>query len=461
MKSMFSSTIAAVSTPHGRGGIAVIRVSGDDAVSICDKFIKSREPLEATESRRAVLGKITGAHGEILDEGIVTVFRAPHSYTGEDTVEISCHGGEVLCREILSRTYECGAVPATAGEFTRRAFSAGKLSLTEAEAVIGMIDAKSTAALSLSRKNLDGELSAELEKIYVKLREVVGSVYAGIDFPDEDLETLDEDGMARGIDEVTAALEKLGASYRAGHAVCEGVRTVICGKPNTGKSTLLNLICGKDRAIVTSTPGTTRDVISESVVVGDVTLDMRDTAGIRETDDEVERLGVLRALDEVRNCELLIAVFDTSRPLDEEDEKVIAAAKDAEESGAAVIYVMNKADLDKAADTSEIDNKENAVSISAKDAGAKAILSDIINKLFISGALDGDGGAIVTNARQHASVLRALGFCKSARAALDTLGVDIAGSELERAMSEISELDGREVGVDVVNEIFGKFCVGK
>ena len=460
MKSMFSSTIAAVSTPHGRGGIAVIRVSGDDAIAVCDRFIKAKARLCDTESRRAVLGRATDENGDTLDECVVTVFRAPHSYTGEDTVEISCHGGEVLCREILARAYVCGAVPATAGEFTRRAFSAGKLSLTEAEAVIGMIDAKSTAALSLSRKNLDGKLTRELERIYQKLREVVGSVYAGIDFPDEDLETLDEGGMARGIDEAAEALARLNDSYRAGHAVCEGVRTVISGKPNTGKSTVLNLICGEDRAIVTAIPGTTRDVVSEKTVVGEVTLDLRDTAGIRETSDEVEKLGVARSLDEIEKCELMLAVFDTSRPLDHEDRTVISFAERAAARGAAVIYVLNKIDLETRCDMGAFDKYENVVTICAKDETSKAALSDMINALFVGGALV-TGDAVVTNARQHASVARALEFVKSARTALDTLGTDIAGSELERAMSEISELDGREVGVDVVNEIFGKFCVGK
>lgn len=461
MKSMFSSTIAALSTPHGRGGIAVIRVSGDDAVSICEKFVITKNSLSKTSPRRASMCKITDSSGKTLDEGIVTVFRAPHSYTGEDTVEISCHGGEILCREILARAYECGAVPAAAGEFTRRAFSAGKLSLTEAEAVIGMIDAKSRAALSLSRKNLDGDLSSELEKIYGKLREVVGSVYAGIDFPDEDLETLDNGEMKKGIDEAVRMLESLASSYRAGHAVCEGIPTVIFGKPNTGKSTLLNLICGEDLAIVTSTPGTTRDVIRETAVLGDVTLMLHDTAGIRQTDDEIEKMGVGRSLEKIKSCELLIAVFDMSRAFDEEDEYVKKTAELAKESGATVIYVLNKADLDGKLDVSRFDGCENVIKISAHDANSKQIVSETVNRLFISGQLDNSDGAVITNARQQASVLRALALCKSASEALDSLGPDIAGSELERAMSEISELDGREVGVDVVNEIFGKFCVGK
>jgi len=461
MSSMFSSTIAAVSTPRGRGGIAVIRVSGDDAVKICDKIISASKPIGKLEPRRATLCKVTDGDGIVLDEALVTVFYAPHSYTGEDTVEISVHGGDVLCREILSRLYECGAEAAGAGEFTRRAFSAGKLSLTEAEAVIGVIDAKSRAALTLSRKNLDGTLSAATEKIYKKLVEVVGSVYAGIDFPDEDLETLDGGKMASVIDEIIADLEKLRDSYKAGHAVCEGIPTVICGKPNTGKSTLLNLLCGSERAIVTDIAGTTRDVISESVVLGDVTLYLSDTAGIRQTCDEIEKIGVLRSMSELEKCELALAVFDLSRPFDEEDAAVAAAAKKANERGACVVCVLNKCDLEKKFDKTLLKDFEHFVGISATDSGAKDVISEKINSLFVSGDIINSSDAVVTNARQHASVCRALTLCKSARDALKNFGTDIAGSELERAMSELSELDGRGVGIDVVSEIFGKFCVGK
>ena len=461
MSSMFSSTIAAVSTPRGRGGIAVIRVSGDDAVKICEKVISSQKPLEEIEPRRATLCKIMGGDGKVLDEALVTVFRAPHSYTGEDTVEISAHGGDVLCREILSRLYECGAAAATAGEFTRRAFSAGKLSLTEAEAVIGVIDAKSRAALCLSRKNLDGTLSKQTEKIYKKLVGVVGSVYAGIDFPDEDLETLDGEGMASGIEEIIADLKKLRDSYKAGHAVCEGIPAVICGKPNTGKSTILNLLCGSERAIVTDIAGTTRDVISESVVLGDVTLHLSDTAGIRETADAIERIGVSRSKSELEKCELALAVFDSSVPYDSEDAAVLDAVRSARESGACVVCILNKSDLDGRFDETKLKDFEHIIRISATSDGAKDAISEKINSLFVGGDIINSSDAVITNARQYASVCRALDFCISARAALENFGTDIAGSELERAMSELSELDGREVGIDVVNEIFGKFCVGK
>lgn len=462
MGSMFSSTIAAVSTPRGRGGIAVIRISGDEAIAICEGFVFPRVPLSNVESRRAVLCRVCGSDGETLDEAVVTVFRAPHSYTGEDTVEISCHGSEILCGEILRRAFECGAVQAGPGEFTRRAFSAGKLSLTEAEAVIGMIDAKSESALRLSRKNLDGTLSGEIDRIYNKLIKVVGNVYAGIDFPDEDLASSTEDEMAEQTREVISMLEKLRSSYKTGHAVCEGVQTVICGKPNTGKSTLLNLLSGHDRAIVTDIAGTTRDVITDTVVIGDITLMISDTAGIHETSDEIERIGVSRSLDALKNSELVIAVFDSSRELDDEDMHVISLAKEAEESGACVLAVINKSDLNSLCSEKEIcASFSHVIRISAKSVDDKKALSDTLNELLIGGSVDLSSDAVVTNARQHASICRALDLCKSAEAAIHTLGTDIAGSELERAMGELSQLDGRSVGIDIVDDIFHRFCVGK
>lgn len=462
MGSMFSSTIAAVSTPRGRGGIAVIRISGDEALAICEKFIFPRVPLSNIESRRATLCRVCGSNGETLDEAVVTVFRAPHSYTGEDTVEISCHGSEILCGEILRRAFECGAVQAGPGEFTRRAFSAGKLSLTEAEAVIGMIDAKSESALRLSRKNLDGTLSSEIDKIYNRITNVVGSVYAGIDFPDEDLASSTEDEMAVQTREVISMLEKLGASYKTGHAVCEGVQTVICGKPNTGKSTLLNLLSGHDRAIVTDIAGTTRDVITDTVVIGDITLMISDTAGIHDTSDEIERIGVSRSLDAILKSELVIAVFDSSRALDDEDMNVISLAREAEERGACIIAVVNKTDLERSCDEKIIrESFKNVLFMSAKSDDDREALSHALNELIIGGKVDLSSDAVVTNVRQHASICRALELCKSAESAIYTLGTDIAGSELERAMSELSQLDGRSVGIDIVNDIFHRFCVGK
>ena len=225
------------------------------------------------------------------------------------------------------------------------AFSAGKLTLTEAESVIELIDAKSRAALALSRKNLDGALSDETDAIYKKLRAALGSVYAGIDFPDEDLETLDDNGMAQEITDAISMLSRLMSSYKTGHAVIEGVPTVICGKPNVGKSTMLNTLLMRERAIVTDIPGTTRDVVSETAVIGDVLLSIRDTAGIRESGDEIERIGILKSVGQIEECELVIGMFDASRPCDGDDERVISLLCDAKESGRDVIAVLNKCDL--------------------------------------------------------------------------------------------------------------------
>lgn len=465
MISMFTSTIAAVSTPHGKGGVAVIRISGNDAIDIASNFIKSQKPLSSFEPRYAGLCRVVDTDGTALDDALVTVFRAPHSYTGEDVVEISCHGSEVLCREILRLAFRFGAEPATAGEFTRRAFAAGKLTLTEAESVIDVIDAKSRAALALSRKNLDGALSIEIDKIYQNLKETLGSIYAGIDFPEEDLEVLDEGGMERKINEALGMIARLENSYKAGHAVIEGVPTVICGKPNVGKSTILNVLMGEDRAIVTDIPGTTRDVVSGTVVVGDVTLDIRDTAGIRRTDDALEKLGISKSVEEIEKCELVIGVYDMSRPYDDDDKTVTDLLVSAKNAGKNVLLIYNKSDLEKVFDPSDsgvdIDKIGTRVTLNAKSESARGTVGDAINKMFIEEDLFSSGSAVVSNARQHASLSRAGKFCKDALTALHTLGSETAGLELEHAMSELAGLDGREVGIDIVNDIFGRFCVGK
>ncbi len=353
MYSMFGSTVAAISTPRGKGGIAVIRISGEDALAICDRFVfpKNGKKLSETKASTAVLTHVCDENGEVLDESLVTVFRAPRSYTGEDTVEISCHGGVLLTESILMRAFSCGAAQAGPGEFTRRAFSAGKLSLSQAEAVIGMIDAQTRAALSLSRTNLGGAVRRKTDAIYEKLKELVSSVYAVIDFPDEDLSSMNDDDVHTGIADVIAALDALRRSYKTGHAVCEGVRTVIFGKPNTGKSTILNLLAEKERAIVTDIAGTTRDVISETVAAGNVTLRLSDTAGVHGTDDAVESIGVQKSIEALEEAELVLAVFDLSAGLTAEDEDILSHVAKRAELGVPVIAVCNKSDLFEAEST--------------------------------------------------------------------------------------------------------------
>ncbi len=469
MYSMFGSTVAAISTPRGKGGIAVIRVSGGDALTICEKFIspKSGKKLSELRANAVCLADVYGEEGETLDEAVITVYRAPRSYTGEDIVEISCHGGILLTEAILSRAFACGAVQAGPGEFTRRAFSAGKLSLSQAEAVIGMIDAETRAALSLSRSNLSGAIRRKTDAIYDRLKALVSSVYAVIDFPDEDLSSMSDDEVRVGIQEVIRSLEALQRSYRTGHAVCEGVRTVIFGKPNTGKSTILNLLAEKERAIVTDIAGTTRDVISETVAAGNVTLRLSDTAGVHGTQDAVESIGVQKSIEALEEAELILAVFDLSRGLDAEDEEILSHVEKRAALGVPVIAVCNKSDLFDAAESdTDVDKIAKALNVKplllcAKSDESRDTLVKQIEDLFESSDFSLADQAVITNARQHAAVSEALGHAICAFDTIDFLGADLACTELELAMSKLGELDGRQVTVDVVDSIFHRFCVGK
>lgn len=465
MHDMFTSTIAAVSTPRGKGGIAVIRISGPDALSICEAFIrpKNGKTISSIKANTAFLALVMDSEGGTLDEAMITLYRAPHSYTGEDTVEISCHGGILLTEEILSRALVCGAVPAGPGEFTRRAFSAGKLSLSEAESVIGVIEAQTHAALRLSRNNLDGAVHRKTDEIDSLLGTLISSVYAAIDFPDEDLAEMTREDLQKGILHAQKELESLSSSYRTGHAVCEGIRTVIFGKPNTGKSTILNLLAGKDRAIVTDIAGTTRDVICETVAAGDVILRLSDTAGIRESADIVERIGVQKSMEALDKAELILAVFDASSPLDDEDKAVLSHIQAKGKAGVQIVAIMNKSDLSIQADVSVIQERLGVVPVllCARDEACRTVLVSHIEQLWKNGSLFQGDEAVIANARQFAAVSDALSHVNEALKALDTLGPDIACTELEAAMASLGELDGRQVTEDIVDRIFHNFCVGK
>ena len=462
MYSMFSSTIAAISTPHGKGGIAVIRVSGDEAFSVCEKFVfpVNGKPLSSISSNSAVPVNITYEDGVLLDTGIASVFRSPKSYTGEDTVEISCHGGIVVTKEVLTRALVCGAVMAGPGEFTRRAFSSGKISLSQAEAIGNIIDAKSSSSIILSNRNAQGQLSRFTDKIYNDTKEVLSEVYAETDFPDEGLSSMSKEEMKERISSIQKELESLLSTYQTGKAIVEGVPTVICGKPNTGKSTLLNLLCREDRAIVTDKAGTTRDVITESVVCGDVTLNISDTAGIRNTSDEIESEGVKRSLKQMENSDLLICVFD-SNSFDSDDELIIQKAKEMMNKGSTVLIVLNKTDLNPNPDESKFKGFKNIVKMSTKNDSHYGKICETINKLFLDEQLSDISHPVLTNARQKANTEKALESTKSALKALDESTIDVAGTELEGVMTSLGELDGRQVGIEIVDDIFSRFCVGK
>ena len=460
-------TIAAVSTPRGKGGVAMIRISGETAVELASKvfFPKSGKSLSEIGHGRAVYGVIKEHDGKgdsyILDDGIATVFFAPASFTGENTVEICCHGGVLVTEKVLSACFAAGCRPAEAGEFTRRAFISGKMSLSEAEDLGALLDAKTEGQLRLSRKGLDGHLAERIDEIYSSLRSVLMGVYAKIDFPDEDLAEITENEMLDNVKSAIDTLRTLESTYKASKAIREGVKTVICGRTNAGKSSLYNRILGRDAAIVTSIPGTTRDILEQTAALGNVTLLLCDTAGLRETEDVVESIGIERSRDAMESAELIFAVFDASEDFTEDDLALIGEISGKEN----VIALLNKCDLD----TADADEKkkmlagiENIICLSAKTGEGYDALAEKVEAMFECGEFELRYDAMVTSARQHAAILQAISHLKNAEEALATgLPVDLCGTDIECAMSSLAELDGRAVSEDIVAGIFSNFCVGK
>ncbi len=460
-----SDTIAAVSTPRGKGGVALIRISGGEAVIIAGKIFRPKNGKSLTDvaSRYAVYGDIYSYEpdGSIrrTDDGIAVIYRSPASFTGEDTVEITCHGGVLITETVLEAALCAGARLAEAGEFTRRAFVAGKLGLSEAEALASLLEAKTHEQLLLSRGGMDGRLAGETLAIYEELRRLVSNIYALVDFPEEDLSGITREELTAGVSEVNRRLRSLAATYRTGKAIAEGVRTVICGRTNSGKSSLYNRITGSDAAIVTDVEGTTRDILESTVSFGGVTLRLFDTAGLRESSDKVETIGIERARRETENAELVLAVFDGSRKPDEEDRRFATWLTSLHSP---IIAVINKTDLPEVPDSLPDLSFAASARVSALTGYGMDILAVTINKLFIDGSIDLSCDAVAMNARQYASLSRAAELSGQSLAALESgLPEDICCSDLEGAMSALAEIDGREVTTDIVSEIFSHFCVGK
>ncbi len=458
-------TIAAVSTPRGKGGVALLRVSGPDAFSVCTKVFrpKNGKAIGELPARTAVYGSILTPTPEgewvVTDDGLLTLFRTPASFTGEDTAEICCHGGILLTETVLSALIAAGARAAEAGEFTRRAFLNGKMGLSSAEALANLLEAQTGAQLTLAHAGTNGVLEKKSRAIYEKLREVLASIYAVIDYPDEDLAQMSREEIAAALESVCDELQRLAQTYRAGHAVAEGISTVLCGRPNVGKSSLYNRMVGREAAIVTPTAGTTRDVLCETVAFGKVTLRLSDTAGLRGCTDPVERIGVDRARQAMESAELVLAVFDGSEALREEDLSLISELR---EVPCPVVAVVNKSDLGTTYAKEAEQAFRYAVRVSADTGDGMQELRDCVERLFLNGEIDLRRDAVLTNARQNGATLSAL---ESVRQALHGLRVglpeDIFCTDAEHAMQAIAELDGRTVSEDIVAEIFSHFCVGK
>ncbi len=455
---MNNKTIAAISTAQGEGGIGVIRISGENAIQIADKVFKSvnNKKLCDLKGYSAAFGHIVKDE-ETIDECVATVFRAPRSYTGEDVAELSCHGGLFVTREVLRAVLDSGAVSAQAGEFTKRAFLNGKIDLTEAEAVIDIISAKSKTAARAALSAKKGALWNRIEKIKNKLVTTAAHLSAWVDYPEEDIEDVTEVELSAIFCEVSEEINSLLKTYDKGQTIKEGIDTVIAGKPNAGKSTLMNLLSGHNRSIVTEIPGTTRDIVEETVLVGDVVLRLSDTAGLRNTEDTVEKIGVDLAKNRLKNCGLVLAVFDSSKELDENDRQLIEDIKDVQ-----TIAIINKDDLDSNIDEQYItDRIKRVIKLSAKTGEGFEQLEKMIVEIAGTDSFNPSEG-ILANERQRQAALNAKNSIDEAREALNMgMTFDAVEVALEDAIAYILELTGERVSEVVVDNVFHNFCVGK
>lgn len=456
---MNGTTIAAISTPQAEGGIAVIRISGDKSLEIADKVfhtISGRLPSEM-KGYTCAYGKAV-RNDEILDEGVLTVFKAPKSYTGEDVVEISCHGGIYVSRMILRAVVDAGAVLAEAGEFTKRAFQNGKLMLTEAEAVMDIISASSERELKFARSIQEGAVYRRIRSIIDKIVEVLGALAAWADYPEEDIPEVEPEALKENLKVLKSELLKTISTGDYGRIIKEGVSAVIIGRPNVGKSTLFNLLSGCERSIVTDIAGTTRDVVEERIRLGDAVLRLWDTAGLRETQDVIEQIGVNIARERLERADLVLAVFDGTEPLSREDEELLDKLK-----GKRAIAIINKLDRSGYSGLREHLSGafEKCIEMSAKEGRGLEELRDAIEEMFYNGSVTPEMG-ILSNERQLCCAKAAEKDIEEAIEAIDMgINLDAVTVLLDEAAEELMNLTGERVSEKVVEDVFSRFCVGK
>lgn len=452
------STIAAISTAQGQGGIGVIRVSGEDAFTIVDKIFKSVSGKKIMDIKgyTALFGHIYN-NEEVLDEAVVLKYVAPKSFTGENVVEISCHGGMYITKEVLNAVIMAGASLAEPGEFTKRAYLNGKMDLTEAESVMDIISAKSKSAARAALFVKDGALFKKSQQVKQLLLDKAAHLSAWADYPEEDIPEVSEDSIMEAIEESISILEKLLSTYDMGQVVKEGIDTVIAGRPNAGKSTLMNLLVGREKSIVTNIAGTTRDVVEDTVLVGNVMLKLSDTAGIRDTDNVIEKIGVQKTFDKINGAGLVIALFDNNEVLNSEDIDLINKIKDMP-----CIAVINKIDLEDRVDKKYItDNIENVVYISAKQQDNIDELKNMIEKIAGTEGFDPSAG-IIANERQRNAIRNAVNSLYEAKESLAMgMTMDAITVSLQETIDYLLELTGEKAGEEIVDSVFHNFCVGK
>ncbi len=454
------STIAAISTAPGNAGIGIIRLSGDDCFKILQKIFKPKNKGEIKGYTIKYGNIVKSENDEIIDEVLVSYFVAPKSYTKENMCEINSHGGIVVENQILEECLKNGAVLAEPGEFTKRAFMNGRIDLSQAEAVIDIINSKTEKEMMVAQRHLEGSLSKKIKDIQGEILNLMADIEASIDYPEYDIEETTNKKINDTLNSVEEKLLKLKNSFENGKILKEGIKTAIIGKPNVGKSSLLNLILGENRAIVSDIEGTTRDTIEEYINIKGIPLKIVDTAGIRKTNDEVEKIGVERSINNISDAELIIALFDDSRTFDDQDQKILDLIE-----GKKTIILINKIDLGKnlIKENEKLKKfKNNIIEFSTINETGLDKLYNKIEELFKLNELDCENTEIITNNRHKQQILYALEDVAKGRESLEThMPVDITAICLKDILEKLAEITGENVSEDIINEIFKKFCLGK
>lgn len=454
------STIVAISTASGNAGIGIIRLSGEECFNILNKIFIPKNKGDVKGYSIKYGNIVNSETKEIIDEVLVSYFIAPRSYTTENMCEINSHGGIVVENQILQECIKNGAMLAEPGEFTKRAFMNGRIDLSQAEAVIDIINSKTEKEMLVAQKHLEGSLSKKIKSIKQEILDVMTDIEASIDYPEYDIEETTNIKILRMLGSVDEKLHKLRDNFENGKILKEGIKTAIVGKPNVGKSSLLNLILGENRAIVSNVEGTTRDTIEEFINIKGVPLKIIDTAGIRKTRDEVEQIGVEKAINNINDAELVIAVFDDSRAFDEQDQEILNLIKNKK-----AIILINKVDLNK---NQIINNdkikemKKDIIKFSTVSEKGLEELYEKIERMFELDEIDCDNSEIITNNRQKQHIISAIKAVSKAKESVETgMPIDITAICLKDMLGELSEITGENVSEDIINEIFKKFCLGK
>ncbi len=455
------STIAAIATATGSSGISIIRISGNQSLKLISKIFNNYKKLK---SNTIHYGKIIDGNN-VIDTVLVSYFESPNSYTGEDVVEINCHGGIFITNKILDIVIKNGARLAEAGEFSKRAFLNGKMDLSEAEAVIDLINSKTDLEAKIASSQLNGHLRYSIENLREKMIDILAHIDVNVDYPEYDYENLEKDNILNFLNNIIEDISKLLNTYEQGKYIKNGINVAILGRPNAGKSSLLNSLANKQRAIVTDIEGTTRDIITESINIGDLILNINDTAGIRKTEDKIEKIGVTKSIEILDEVDLILYIFDPSKNIDDEEKEILSKIKN---KGLKTIYLINKTDIYQKDifDTfmTQIDDidKNSVIKISAKEGTGTQALKDKIKQMFLIDNLNTINDNIIVNERHKMLINDCYNMLLKAKDECEKdIPVDMISISIKEAAKSLGKIIGKDVSLDVASRIFEKFCIGK